>query len=107
MPDYILLMHNDAAVQVSIEAWAPYIAGLQAANRLLGGSAIGPGVCVRKMASAPEITAHISGFMRVTADNLEGAEILVAGNPVFEAGGTVGDPRTSAYRIASGFNKRP
>ncbi len=33
MTHYILLMYNDAAAPVNIEAWGPYIAGLQAAAR--------------------------------------------------------------------------
>ena len=89
MPDYILLMHNDATARENMEAWTPYLAKLQAAGRLLGGSAIGSGACVRKTDSAPSITGHLSGFLRITADSLEGAQALVVGNPVFEAGGTV------------------
>jgi hypothetical protein len=89
MTDYILLMHNDAPASEGMDAWKTYIAGLQAAGRLLGGSAIGSGICVRKTDSAPSITRHLAGFMRVTADSLADARALVSGNPVFEAGGTV------------------
>jgi hypothetical protein len=88
MPDYIFLMHNDAAAPTRDEAWGVYLAGLRAAGRLQGGSAIGSGVCVRKM-HAPPITGHLSGFIRVAADNLDHARALVSGNPVFESGGTV------------------
>ncbi len=89
MPDYILLMRNDAAAPVSVEDWGPYIAGLNAASALQGGGAIGPGVCLRKAGAAPAITDHLSGFMRISAGSLDEAWGLVAGNPVFEAGGPV------------------
>ena len=89
MPDYILLMRNDAPAPVSVEGWGPYIAGLQRAGAFEGGSAVGPGICVRKTGAVPAITAHLGGYMRITAANLEAARSLVAGNPVFDAGGTV------------------
>jgi hypothetical protein len=89
MPDYILLMHNDATAPLNVDDWGPYIAGLNAADALQGGSAIGEGVCLRKTGPAPGITSHVSGFMRIGAASLDEARGLVSGNPVFEAGGTV------------------
>lgn len=44
---------------------------------------------VRKAGPEPAITSHLSGFMRVVAGSLGHARTLVAGNPVFEFGGTV------------------
>ena len=35
------------------------------------------------------LTAHLGGFIRVEAESLADAEALLAGNPVFENGGTV------------------
>jgi len=35
------------------------------------------------------LTAHLSGFIRIAASSLDDALKLLAGNPVFEAGGTV------------------
>ena len=89
MTDYILLMHNDAVAPVNDAAWGRYIAGLQSAGAFEGGSVIGAGVCLRKDGALPAITAHLGGYMRITARSLEVARALVAGNPVFEAGGTV------------------
>jgi hypothetical protein len=86
MPDYLLLMHNDAPGPLD---WGPYIAALQAGGHFQGGSAIGPGLCARTSGAAPAITTHLSGFMRITADTLDHARALLAGNPAFEAGGTV------------------
>lgn len=89
MPDSILLMRNDATAPVEVDAWGPYIAGLNAAGAFEGGSAIGEGVCVRKSGVAGAITAHLRGYTRITAPSLEAARALLAGNAVFEAGGTV------------------
>jgi len=86
MPDYLLLTHNDAA---SAEGWDSYIAKLRAAGHFQGGSAIGPGLCARKSGAAPEVSSHLSGFIRVRADSLDHARALLAGNPAYEAGGTV------------------
>jgi hypothetical protein len=38
---------------------------------------------------AGAMSSHLSGFIRVAAADLAAARGLVAGNPVFEAGGTV------------------
>ena len=89
MADFILLMHADAVAPVDEEAWGDYLARLQAEGRLRGGSAIGGGVCVRKAGDLPPTTRHLTGFIRVSADDPAQAQALVAGNPVFEAGGTV------------------
>ena len=37
----------------------------------------------------PSLTAHLAGYIRVNADDLDHAKSLLAGNPHFEAGGTV------------------
>jgi hypothetical protein len=92
MPDYLFLMHDDApeiAGEGSGDEWSHYIGGLQASGNFQGGSAIGGGVCARKAGAVPDITAHLAGFIRVGAESLDHARTLLAGNPVFEAGGTV------------------
>jgi hypothetical protein len=90
MNDYILLMHDDAGddgVDRSHQ-WTAYFAKLKQAEAFQGGSAIGDGVCVSKKAT-PELTRHLSGYIRIRATDLSHARELVIGNPVFEAGGTV------------------
>ena len=87
MPDYILLMHDDSDADDS--AWAPYLQRLQQGGVCQGGSAIGPGVCLRKSGEPAPVTAHLAGFIRVSAGSLDQAKSLLVGNPVFEAGGTV------------------
>lgn len=93
MNDYILFMHNDApapAVANSAETqWGPYLAKLRASGRFDGGSSIGAGECANKFGTTTEITTRVVGYLRVRADSLAAAREFLAGNPVFEAGGTV------------------
>jgi hypothetical protein len=89
MADFLLLMHDDAPGPVGEDAWGAYFQRLRAGSHLEGGSAIGAGVCLRKDAAAPAIAKHLTGYIRINADSLEHAQALVAGNPVYEAGGTV------------------
>jgi hypothetical protein len=88
MPDFILLMHNDTSGERG-EDWPAYLAKLESSGHLRGGSAIGEGVCLRKDGKPAAIAAHLSGFVRVEASGMDEVKRLVAGNPVFEAGGTV------------------
>ncbi len=92
MPDYLFLRYDDfpeLGNEERSDDGAPYIGRLQASGNFQGGSAIGTGVCVRKSGVAPGITGHLSGFIRVSASSLDDARLLLVGNPVFEAGGTV------------------
>jgi len=88
VPDFIVFMHDDAG-EVVQAAWAPYLAGLGREGSLQGGSAIGSGGCYRRAGPPAGISAHITGFIRITAENLAEAQNCLNGNPVFEAGGTV------------------
>ena len=87
MAEYIFLMHDDAVADE--KAWEPYLRKLQQGGFFQGGSAIGDGVCTRKSGTPASVTAHLTDFIRVTADSLGQAKSLLIGNPVFEAGGTV------------------
>ncbi len=91
MPDYLFLMHDDAppgAIDRE-EDWAAYIGRLRSSGHFAGGSEIGGGICVRKAGTVPPVSDWLTGYIRVTAGSLEEAQGLLAGNPVFEAGGTV------------------
>lgn len=95
-PTICFHMHGDAVAGSAGEGdpdydggWASYLFGLRASGSFQGGSAIGGGVCARKDGVAPTTTDHLSGFVRVSAASLDDARTLLAGNPVFEAGGTV------------------
>ncbi len=85
MTEYLFLMHDDA--ETDDAGWGPYIRTLQQGGFFEGGSVIGDGICARKQGASASITAHLAGY--VNAVNLEHAKSLLAGNPVFEAGGTV------------------
>jgi hypothetical protein len=89
MPDYLMLMHDDPTRAADESDWATYIQRLAATGTLRGGSAIGGGISRRKWGAAPAITAHIGGYIRLEADGLAEVEALLAGNPVYENGGTV------------------
>jgi hypothetical protein len=86
MPDYLLLMHDDANADGD---WGAYLQKLRHAGKLQGGSAIGRGICVRKAGQPPPVSEHVVGFIRIEAESLDEARALLAGNPVYENGGTV------------------
>jgi hypothetical protein len=88
MAEYILIMHNDVFADGEVP-WDPYLRKLRHSGAFEGGSAIGSGICARKDGTAPPITAHLAGYIRVKADDINQAKSLLAGNPHFEAGGTV------------------
>jgi hypothetical protein len=90
MKEFIFFMHSDAANDADNDAaWEAYLTRLQRTRRFLGGSSIGNGACFTKGRSAPAITTHVSGFIRVEAEDIASAQQLLDGNPTFEAGGTV------------------
>ena len=102
MSEFILLMHNDVADDDAgsweLYSWELYLQKLRENGSFEGGSAIGEGICVRKRGRAPSTTSHLTGYIRVKADSIDRAKLLLAGNPHFEAGGTVEIrelPRTS------------
>src|SRR5262245_8750302 len=79
MPEYILLMHDDAIS--NDDAWGPYIQKLQQGGFFEGGSAIGDGDCARKSGDPASVTAHLTGYIRVNADSIDQAKSLLTGNP--------------------------
>ncbi len=81
--------NNDAVDQCRDEDWKSYIAKLRSSGQVEGGSVIGAGVCATQSGITTEITAHVSGYMLIQAENLSHAQKLLEGNLVFEAGGTV------------------
>jgi hypothetical protein len=89
MHDFILLMHNDATSPLSPDMWTPYLASLQARGIFDGGSAIAEGEAFRKQAVPGSVSGHLGGYIRVRAESLSAARDYLAGNPVYECGGTV------------------
>lgn len=90
MNDYIFFMHNDGLECSDNNAeWEQYLKKLRVCGQFEGGSSIGHGECVAKAKPPKSITPHLSGYLLVQAETLEAAKVLLEGNPVFEAGGTV------------------
>jgi hypothetical protein len=88
MHEFLFLMHNDA-IGEDAEAWGAYFARLRARGCFEGGSAIGAGACIKKPGREAPPTAHLTGYIRLTAKDFAEAKSLLDGNPVYEAGGTV------------------
>ncbi|HLZ76489.1 hypothetical protein [Phenylobacterium sp.] len=87
MADFIFLMHEAAPADPA--AWEAYLGRLSERGVLRGGSAIGRGFCLKKDGPAPPISSHIVGYLRIEVDDMAAAQGLLAGNPVFEAGGVI------------------
>jgi hypothetical protein len=87
--DYILLMHDDALTPPTDGAWEAYFDMLHTSGAFQGGSSIGDGVAFRRCGAAGAESVHLTGFIRVTAENLTEAQRFLTGNPVYECGGTV------------------
>jgi len=89
MRNFILLMHDDATTAVSPDMWPPYLASLRERRIFDGGSAIGAGETFRRNGEAAVASKHLGGYLRVRAESLGAVQELLAGNPVYECGGTV------------------
>jgi len=89
MADFLMLMHNDATAKSQTDQWPAYFTRLRARNAFEGGSAISPGDSFRKSGKPGAQSRHLVGYIRIQADSLAQAEILLTGNPVYENGGTV------------------
>jgi hypothetical protein len=87
MADYLLFMHDDATGPT--QGWDGYFSRLREAGVFTGGSAIGGGMVARKSGTPAPLAAHLGGFIRITARDLDHAQSFLEGNPVYEAGGTV------------------
>lgn len=89
MAEFIFLMHDDAAGPVDGQDWGPYLGRLRAEGVFQGGSSIGEGAGFRKTGVPAAVSGHLGGYIKVEAATLDAAARLLAGNPVYEAGGTV------------------
>lgn len=92
MKDFILFMYDDAPDPVAASdgaSWGRYFSRLRASGQFDGGSSIGLGTRFRKNCPDMEPGLGMNGFIRVRAADLAHAKVFLAGNPVYEAGGTV------------------
>ena len=83
MPDFVVLMMGSQ----SEGDWDTYIEKLIGTGRFRGGSSLGNGVSMSK--GKPDSDSVITGFMRFSAENIEEVRQLLAGNPLYEAGGRI------------------
>ncbi|MEO0816264.1 MAG: hypothetical protein AAFX86_03055 [Pseudomonadota bacterium] len=89
MAEFLILMHADTQEIVSDSSWDEYIAKLVSMGAMRGGSALSGGKSYRNSGPPASITEHIVGYLKIEAETIEQAGSMLAGNPVFEAGGTV------------------
>lgn len=92
MKDFILFMYDDAPDAVAASdgaSWGSYFSTLHASGQFDGGSSIGSGKKFRKHCPDQDSGMGMSGFIRVRAADLAHAKAFLAGNPIYEAGGTV------------------
>lgn len=82
-------MHGDVEQEEKSQDWRIYLEFLSAEGALRGGSAIGPGLCIRRSGAVPDVTHQIVGYVKIEARDFDHARQLVQTNPVYEAGGTV------------------
>jgi hypothetical protein len=87
--DFILLMYNDTTTPLRPEMWPAYFEELRTRGVFDGGSAIGSGKTFRRDGAVRGSSDLLGGYIRVRAPDLAAACELLAGNPVFECGGTV------------------
>jgi hypothetical protein len=87
--DFILLMYNDTTSPLTPEMWPIYLEGLRTRGVFDGGSAIGSGETFQRDGKSREISDLLGGYIRVRASDMAAARDLLAGNPVYECGGTV------------------
>jgi hypothetical protein len=92
MNEYILFMHGDvldSTIADDGQRWETYISGLRASGQFDGGSSIGPGTRFKKDVANLPSAEHVTGYIRVRAENIEAAQGFLTGNPTYDAGGTV------------------
>ena len=83
MADFMMIMIGSA----STGDWETYIGRLVDAGKLRGGSSLGRGIRMRK--GKPDGKAEITGYVRLAVKDVHEARALVAGNPLYEAGGCI------------------
>lgn len=89
MKEFILLMHADTSSPEREADWEGYIGRLIAEGLFQGGSSIGEGQAFRKHGQPATLTRQLAGYIKIQAENLGAARACLAGNPTYEAGGTV------------------
>lgn len=89
MAEFLFLMHSDAREPVFENSWTVYIERLVSIGAMRAGSAIGGGRSFRHSGRPASLTDHIVGYLKIEAESIDHAVTMLAGNPIFEANGTV------------------
>ena len=89
MPEFLLLMREDASGGDAAGDWDRYIDALGKGGHLRGGSSLGTGICARKDGQQVAIDHRLTGFLRIEAASIAVVQDLLKGNPAYEAGGTI------------------
>lgn len=92
MQDFLLIMYDDVINETAAndgEKWSRYLARLRASDCFEGGSSVGTGLKCRKDQPDRPSELGMNGFIRVRTYSLDGAKEFLAGNPTYDAGGTV------------------
>jgi hypothetical protein len=69
-------MHDDLPTDANETSWGLYLESLRERRCFEGGSEIGDGICLRKGGAVPKITAHLIGYIRIKADNIDHASCV-------------------------------
>jgi hypothetical protein len=83
MAEFVMVMKGSAPGG----DWDTYIRKLIDSGKFRGGSSLGNGACVSKDRTDRECS--VTGYIRLTVEDLDEAKMLLAGNPVYESGGNI------------------
>lgn len=83
MSEYMMIMKSNE----SEGDWNNYIARLVETGMFRGGSAFGNGRCLN--IGRDDEMCSATGYMRFEANSIDEIQLLLAGNPTYEAGGSV------------------
>ena len=83
MPQFMMIMMGSA----SAGSWETYLEKLIAKGKLRGGSSLANGARVAKGTNDGD--CKVTGYIRLEVADIDEARTLVAGNPLYEAGGFV------------------
>ena len=88
MPQYLLLIQNNAKTKSTPAEWDVFIAAAKESGLFRGGSALGDRIVVGDTQSA-QSTKHISGYMRFDGDDKAKILELLKKHPVVMHGGSI------------------
>jgi hypothetical protein len=85
---FLLIMHINRK-ESSLEDWTKYLADMKKGKHLIGGSALGKGIAMKKSKVMPQISKSIGGYMVIQARDIRVAKRLMKTNPMHVLGSSV------------------